>query len=123
MRTVLAGDIGGTKCRFALVSEDFGVHAVRRVPTVRETGPFIDGMARAVREILAEREAVAAAATEAVDWAAREAADREYLIHQLEAALNAALQEAKQEGVQTRPATILSSATNLCKRRSTPRRS
>ena len=58
MRTVLAGDIGGTKCRFALVSEDFGVHAVRRVPTVRETGPFIDGMARAVREILAEREAV-----------------------------------------------------------------
>ena len=59
MRTVLAGDIGGTKCRFALVSEDFGVHAVRWVPTVRETGPFIDGMALAVREILAEREAVA----------------------------------------------------------------
>ena len=38
MRTVLAGDLGGTKCRFALVAADFSVHAVQHVPTVRELG-------------------------------------------------------------------------------------
>ena len=59
MRTVLAGDIGGTKCRFALVSSDFGVHRVQLVPTVRETGPFIDGLTQAVRRVLDQREALA----------------------------------------------------------------
>lgn len=58
MRTVLAGDIGGTKCRFALVSEDYGVHGVQRVRTIRETRPFIDEMNRAVHEVLGQREAL-----------------------------------------------------------------
>ena len=53
MKTVLAGDLGGTKCRFALVSADFGVHAVEHVPTVRERGPFLAAMDAAVRAILA----------------------------------------------------------------------
>lgn len=59
MRTVLTGDIGGTKCRFALVSSDFGVHCAQRVATVRETGPFIDGLTQAVRGILTQRESFA----------------------------------------------------------------
>ena len=53
MKNVLAGDLGGTKCRFALVSADFGVHAVEHVPTVRERGPFMAAMDAAVRAILA----------------------------------------------------------------------
>ncbi|MFT6081011.1 MAG: glucokinase [Planctomycetota bacterium] len=56
LRTVLAGDIGGTKCRFALVSADFGVHCVQLVATVREQSQFVTGMQQAVRNILAERE-------------------------------------------------------------------
>lgn len=54
MRTVLAGDIGGTKCRFALVSADFGVHCVQRVATVREQKAFVAGMSEAVHRILTE---------------------------------------------------------------------
>jgi glucokinase len=53
MRTVLAGDLGGTKCRFALVSEDFGVHAVQHVPTVRERGAFLTSLDAALTAILA----------------------------------------------------------------------
>lgn len=60
MRTVLAGDIGGTKCRFALVSSDFGVHCAQRVDTIRENGPFIDGLKQAVHEILGQRKDFAA---------------------------------------------------------------
>jgi hypothetical protein len=52
MRTVLAGDLGGTKCRFALVSEDFGVHAVQHVPTVRERGAFLTSLDAALTAIL-----------------------------------------------------------------------
>lgn len=54
MRTVLAGDLGGTKCRYALVAEDFGVHSVQHVPTVRERAPFLAGMERAIEAILAD---------------------------------------------------------------------
>ncbi|MCK5943504.1 MAG: ROK family protein, partial [Planctomycetes bacterium] len=53
MRTVLAADLGGTKCRFALVSEDFGVHCVQRVETVREREPFLQRMRAAIDEVLA----------------------------------------------------------------------
>jgi glucokinase len=56
LRTVLTGDIGGTKCRFALVSADFGVHCAQRVSTVREQGQFVAGMQEAVRTILTQRE-------------------------------------------------------------------
>ncbi|MFN9274144.1 MAG: ROK family protein [Planctomycetota bacterium] len=52
LRTVLAGDLGGTKCRFALVSEDFGVHAVQHVPTVRERGAFLAALDTALADIL-----------------------------------------------------------------------
>ena len=54
MRTVLAGDLGGTKCRFALISEDYGVHAARRVDTVRDRGPFLEQMQAAIQAVLAE---------------------------------------------------------------------
>jgi glucokinase len=57
MKTVLAGDLGGTKCRFALVSADFGVHAAVQVPTVRERGPFLAAMDTAVATVLANRPA------------------------------------------------------------------
>lgn len=52
MRTVLAGDLGGTKCRFALVSADYAVHRVQQVPTVRERAAFLDRLERAMRSIL-----------------------------------------------------------------------
>jgi glucokinase len=52
LRTVLAGDLGGTKCRFALISADFGVHQVQHVPTVRERGPFLQALDQALRTIL-----------------------------------------------------------------------
>jgi glucokinase len=39
--TVLAGDLGGTKCRFALVAADFGVHAAQRVATERDRPRFL----------------------------------------------------------------------------------
>ncbi|MEC8652098.1 MAG: ROK family protein [Planctomycetota bacterium] len=54
MRTVLTADLGGTKCRFALVSEDYGVHAVRRVDTVREREPFLANMLAAIEGVLAD---------------------------------------------------------------------
>mgnify|MGYP003624558628 FL=1 len=56
MRTVLAGDIGGTKCRFALVGADYGVHFAQRVNTVREQGQFVAAMRGAVRAILEQHE-------------------------------------------------------------------
>ncbi|MCB9878507.1 MAG: ROK family protein [Planctomycetes bacterium] len=59
MRTVLAGDLGGTKCRFALVSEDYGVHCVQRVATVREQKPFLAAMDEAIEQVLAERATIA----------------------------------------------------------------
>ena len=40
MKTVLTGDLGGTKCRFAVLAEDLSVHAVRRVPTPRNRELF-----------------------------------------------------------------------------------
>lgn len=54
MRTVLAGDLGGTKCRFALVSEDYGVHRVQHVPTVREREPFLRSLEQALAAIVAD---------------------------------------------------------------------
>lgn len=54
MRTVLAGDLGGTKCRFALVAEDFTVLRVQRVATVRERAPFLADFDRAIAAVLAD---------------------------------------------------------------------
>ena len=52
MRTVLAGDLGGTKCRFGLVAADYSVHAVQHVPTVRSREPFLASLRQAVAEVL-----------------------------------------------------------------------
>jgi glucokinase len=52
LRSVLAGDLGGTKCRFALVSEDFAVHRVQKVPTVRERGPFLEAFDHALATVV-----------------------------------------------------------------------
>lgn len=54
MRTVLAGDLGGTKCRYALIGEDFSVHRVQHVPTVRERTPFLAGLEQAIATVLAD---------------------------------------------------------------------
>jgi glucokinase len=54
MRTVLAGDLGGTKCRYALVAADFTVHRVQQVPTVRERAGFLLDLERALRAVTAE---------------------------------------------------------------------
>ena len=53
MPTVLAGDLGGTKCRFALITEDFGVHCVERVDTVRDRTTFLDNMRAAIGATIA----------------------------------------------------------------------
>lgn len=53
LRTVLAGDLGGTKCRYALVAEDYSVLAVQHVPTIRDRAPFLAAMEQALRTILA----------------------------------------------------------------------
>lgn len=52
MRTVLAGDLGGTKCRYALIGEDFSVQCVQHVATVRERAPFLAGLERAITTVL-----------------------------------------------------------------------
>jgi glucokinase len=54
MKTVLAGDLGGTKCRFALVTADYGVHAVERVHTVRDQKVFLAAMEGAISRVLAQ---------------------------------------------------------------------
>ncbi len=58
MRSVLAGDLGGTKCRFALITEDFGVYGAQRVDTVRVREPFLANMRRAIEATLAEGRAL-----------------------------------------------------------------
>ena len=52
MRTVLTADLGGTKCRFALVDEKYGVHAVQRIDTVRDREQFLSRMKGAVEKVL-----------------------------------------------------------------------
>jgi glucokinase len=54
VRTVLAGDLGGTKCRYALVGEDFSVHRVQHVPTVRDRAAFLTDLEQAIARVLAE---------------------------------------------------------------------
>lgn len=55
MRSVLTADLGGTKCRFALVTEDRRVLGVRRVDTSMDQKLFLANMERALVEIAAER--------------------------------------------------------------------
>ncbi|GDY03222.1 glucokinase [Planctomycetota bacterium] len=53
MKTVLAGDIGGTKCRFALITEDLQVLAVQQVATSRDRAEFLHQLEAACRTIVA----------------------------------------------------------------------
>jgi glucokinase len=53
MKTVLAADFGGTKCRFALVAEDFAVHRVTRFATVRDRQQFLALVTDAVGQVRA----------------------------------------------------------------------
>jgi len=47
----LAADLGGTKCRFALVSEDLAVHGAREVATTMNRSVFLQRMDDAFREL------------------------------------------------------------------------
>lgn len=53
MKTVLAGDLGGTKCRFALVTEDLQVLAVQHVATSRDRAEFLRRLEGSFAAILA----------------------------------------------------------------------
>jgi len=53
MKTVLAGDLGGTKCRFALVAEDCSIHQVAQVATVRERATFLQQLQQSLAGIRA----------------------------------------------------------------------
>lgn len=60
MRSVLVGDLGGTKCRFGLVSEDAAVHAQREFRTVHlrtDRTSFLAEVQRRIGEVLAARPA------------------------------------------------------------------
>lgn len=53
MQSVLAADLGGTKCRFALVAEDLSVHGVRQIATPRQRDAFVAAMDDAFAALLA----------------------------------------------------------------------
>ena len=53
MRSVLAGDLGGTKCRFALVTEDHAVLPAQRVATARDRARFLPDLDAAIAAVLA----------------------------------------------------------------------
>src|SRR5262245_48633661 len=54
MKTVLAGDLGGTKCRFALITDDFQVLNVQRVPTTRDRAEFLHRLDGALATLLGD---------------------------------------------------------------------
>jgi glucokinase len=55
MRSVLAADLGGTKCRVALVTESHGVVGAVRVATRRQRGEFLADLEQAAARVLAAR--------------------------------------------------------------------
>ncbi len=54
MKFVLAADLGGTKARFAAVTEDYRILAVRTVRTVREQAAFVAAMEQGLDGVLAD---------------------------------------------------------------------
>lgn len=52
MRTVLAGDLGGTKCRLALIDAELGVHRVVQFATSRERDEFLQRFDAAAAQVL-----------------------------------------------------------------------
>lgn len=57
MKSVLAADLGGTKCRVALVTEDQRVVAAQRIPTSRDRSVFLPALDAAFSAALASRPA------------------------------------------------------------------
>jgi glucokinase len=57
MKSVLAADLGGTKCRVALVTEDNQVLGAQRLPTSRDRSVFLPALEQAFANALAERPA------------------------------------------------------------------
>lgn len=57
MKSVLAADLGGTKCRVALVTEDQRVVAAQRIPTNRDRAVFLPALDAAFAAALAQRPA------------------------------------------------------------------
>jgi N-acetylglucosamine kinase-like BadF-type ATPase len=55
MKCVLAADLGGTKCRVALVTEDQRVLAAQRIPTNRDRSVFLPSLDAAFAAALAAR--------------------------------------------------------------------
>jgi glucokinase len=55
MKSVLAGDLGGTKCRFALIAEDGRVLAAQRVPTIRDRAAFLPALEAGIDRVLQAR--------------------------------------------------------------------
>lgn len=51
MRTVLAADLGGTKCRFALVTEDLSVHAAQVIRSSDDRDEFVTAMDDALESL------------------------------------------------------------------------
>ncbi|MHC5065433.1 MAG: ROK family protein [Planctomycetota bacterium] len=51
MKTVLTADLGGTKCRFALVTEDLRVLGERQIPTPRDRDAFLDALEENFRSL------------------------------------------------------------------------
>lgn len=57
MKTVLSADLGGTKCRFALVTEDLAVIGERQIPTPDDRSAFLAELSSnfsALRELAVE---------------------------------------------------------------------
>lgn len=54
MKSVLAADWGGTKCRFGLVDENLQVHAARRIETPPDYETLVDETCRIFAELSAE---------------------------------------------------------------------
>lgn len=57
MKSVLAADLGGTKIRFALVTEDGRIVGARKLPSTRVRAEFLAAMDAALAAIVAERPA------------------------------------------------------------------
>ena len=53
MKTVLAADFGGTKCRFAVLAEDLSVRNARVVPTTMDRAGFLSMIGEELQSVLA----------------------------------------------------------------------
>lgn len=54
MKSVLAGDLGGTKCRVAVVTEDHRIFGAQKLPTSRDRAVFLPALEQAFAAALAQ---------------------------------------------------------------------